>query len=218
MVLPQSGDRYHFTFSRCSPCAGCTVENLWKVPISFSAVLEHSTRPSGHLATLETLSIDPGYWRATNKSTKILKCYNEDACTGGLTGSSGYCLEGYTGPCEFSMSKSTDVLPFRKSQLNAICLIAYSIILSLFYILPSRSLFKKSRGVGFEIISGNSSRPYPSQFFEKQNDSRVRPLRILSVTHAININRKLLPRCRMFIAKTVRFAPATIPRGQGSRA
>ena len=50
--------------------------------------------------TLDKLVIDPGYWRANESSTDILQCYNTNACLGGVTGSVGYCLEGYQGPCE----------------------------------------------------------------------------------------------------------------------
>ncbi|CAM9175464.1 unnamed protein product, partial [Hapterophycus canaliculatus] len=45
--------------------------------------------------TLETLSIDEGYWRATNDSDSILACYNPDACSGGQTGSDSFCAVGY---------------------------------------------------------------------------------------------------------------------------
>lgn len=55
--------------------------------------------------TLDKLFIEPGYWRATAFSTDILQCYNADACRGGVTGSAGYCLEGYEGPCEFLYSE-----------------------------------------------------------------------------------------------------------------
>lgn len=64
-----------------------------------SDVIPHSTSDGG-LVTLETLSIDPGYWRATNSSTEVLACYNVDACVGGITGATEYCVEGYEGPCE----------------------------------------------------------------------------------------------------------------------
>ena len=50
---------------------------------------------------METLEIDKGYWRATNTSTLVLPCYNTEACVGGITGSPGYCDDGYDGPCEW---------------------------------------------------------------------------------------------------------------------
>ena len=66
-----------------------------------STALEHSYSPGGPKATLMTLVIDPGYWRASNVSRYISVCYNKDACNGGLTGSTDYCSEGYEGACEF---------------------------------------------------------------------------------------------------------------------
>lgn len=50
--------------------------------------------------TLETLEIDPGFWRAVPDTATILPCWNEDACRGGVTGDANYCGDGYTGPCE----------------------------------------------------------------------------------------------------------------------
>lgn len=44
--------------------------------------------------------VDRGHWRASNKSTAVLPCYNPAACLGGVTGEPGYCSEGYAGPCE----------------------------------------------------------------------------------------------------------------------
>ena len=61
--------------------------------------MEHVTSKGGN-TTVEELQIDKGYWRATNMSRSIYKCFNTNACKGGLTGASNYCLSGYEGPCE----------------------------------------------------------------------------------------------------------------------
>ena len=66
---------------------------------SCAEALDH-TSSAGGTVTLEMLSIDPGYWRVTEYSEDVLACYNADACLGGVTGTDGYCLEGYEGPCE----------------------------------------------------------------------------------------------------------------------
>lgn len=68
--------------------------------------MEH-TQSAGGNATVEALEIEPGYWRATNTSKKILVCFNGDACLGGVTGASGYCGAGYEGPCEHSFTVSS---------------------------------------------------------------------------------------------------------------
>lgn len=62
--------------------------------------LDHSSAAGGN-NTIESLSIDPGYWRATNTSIYILACYNVDACVGGVTGGQDYCHIGYEGPCKY---------------------------------------------------------------------------------------------------------------------
>ena len=49
--------------------------------------------------TLETLDLMSGFFRASSKSREVLECHREEACMGG-SNVSGYCAEGYTGPCE----------------------------------------------------------------------------------------------------------------------
>lgn len=51
--------------------------------------------------TLETLELEPGYYRTSNKSHDVLECFQEAACKGGVDAADdGYCAEGYSGPCE----------------------------------------------------------------------------------------------------------------------
>lgn len=61
-------------------------------------VMDHTTSDGGNV-TLRELSVNKGYWRATPTSPEVLACYNADACLGGVTGTSSYCLDGYEGPC-----------------------------------------------------------------------------------------------------------------------
>ena len=85
---------------RCGDCETCTVDKPDNIPTCLTAI-EHSISSGGNLVTLETLSIEEGYWRATNISTTVLACYNRHACAGGVTDSLDYCSDGYKGPCEF---------------------------------------------------------------------------------------------------------------------
>jgi hypothetical protein len=53
--------------------------------------------------TVETLKLQPGYWRTANRSLVVLPCLNY-FCVGG-TARSGYCLQGHTGAlCEVCAS------------------------------------------------------------------------------------------------------------------
>lgn len=61
--------------------------------------MDHSNS-SGGTVTLETLLIEPGYWRANAFSRNILACYHADACLGGVSGTADFCLVGYEGPCK----------------------------------------------------------------------------------------------------------------------
>lgn len=78
-------------------CTKCSIEG--KQPTKCVEAPGH-TSAIGVNATLESLLIEPGYWRATGTSVHIFACYNPDACLGGVTGAEGYCRKGYEGPCE----------------------------------------------------------------------------------------------------------------------
>lgn len=100
--------------SECSICSGCSFGDEKGIPTCISltqAGVEHASSIGG-TTTVEQLTIDKGYWRATNTSTNVKECFNTEACTGGLTGSSDFCLEGYEGPCECGLNVLYDLLKF----------------------------------------------------------------------------------------------------------
>lgn len=78
-------------------CTNCSLLGDVREPVC-AGTPDHTTSLEA-LGTLETLKLDPGYWRATDTSKTILACYNEDACEGG-TIVADYCSAGYEGPCE----------------------------------------------------------------------------------------------------------------------
>ena len=75
-------------------CIDCFLEE--QVP-TCTETLDH-TESTGGNTTLDKISVVQGFWRATSTSREVLQCHNEDSCIGGVTGSSGYCEEGYEGP------------------------------------------------------------------------------------------------------------------------
>lgn len=77
-------------------CPGCVFDG--GVPLCIDQI--DNSYSSGGNVTLETLTILPGYWRATNTSPNVLACFKAAACRGGITGTPGYCDTGYEGPCE----------------------------------------------------------------------------------------------------------------------
>lgn len=81
-------------------CFNCSIAR-GSVTSTCEAPLEH-TLANEDGVTLDTLSLENGYWRATSESDHILACYNEDACIGGQTGATNFCASGYTGPCEWT--------------------------------------------------------------------------------------------------------------------
>ena len=84
----------------CRDCdAGCGDCNISLRAPACTEVMKH-TKSTGGKTTIEGLTIDEGYWRATKTSRKVLACYNTDACKGGVTGVVDYCKAGYEGPCE----------------------------------------------------------------------------------------------------------------------
>lgn len=98
-VRSQSTDVFDVVCKGCPVCDDCPTSR--GVP-ACAEELDH-TESTGGNATIQDLEIDPGYWRATNTSKKVLKCYNSDACSGGITGASTFCSTGYEGPCENSI-------------------------------------------------------------------------------------------------------------------
>lgn len=61
----------------------------------------YSDAPGGNL---QSLGLDPGYWRSSIYSKEILECYGATACIGGgtrgIASADSYCGDAYTGPCE----------------------------------------------------------------------------------------------------------------------
>ena len=51
--------------------------------------------------TVDSLTLLKGYFRTSNESHDVRKCYHERACRGG-SDADEYCTFGYTGPCEWS--------------------------------------------------------------------------------------------------------------------
>ncbi|CAN0266353.1 unnamed protein product, partial [Laminaria digitata] len=81
-------------------CDNCPVEsNNCTAPYLVQLcepVLEHTTSIAAD-GTLETLNLEPGYWRSSNSSRDIRECYEAAACVGGTQ---DFCASGYEGPCE----------------------------------------------------------------------------------------------------------------------
>lgn len=92
----QDEDVFSVLCEGCDECHACDVPE--ELPQCIAPL--ENTEITGANATLKTLRVRPGYWRATNTSVAILACYNAEACLGGRTGTPGYCQEGYNGPCE----------------------------------------------------------------------------------------------------------------------
>lgn len=94
----QGGNLFEAVCHGCEiTCDGCVFVDGILTPTCKEA-LKHSTSAGGNV-TLQNILIERGHWRATASSTEILACYHADACLGGVTGTSGYCFEGYEGPC-----------------------------------------------------------------------------------------------------------------------
>ena len=83
-------------------CDSCPVEDYdctipyYDIVQLCEPVLKHTTS-SALDGTLETLRLEPGYWRSSNRSRDIRECYEADACVGGVQ---DLCASGYEGPCE----------------------------------------------------------------------------------------------------------------------
>ncbi|CAN0378106.1 unnamed protein product [Ascophyllum nodosum] len=124
-----------------SECSRCTTQDMNYVP-ACEEVFDHTDSQSG-TATLETLVLEAGYWRATKTSRQVLACFNKDACDGGLTGDPNYCSAGYEGPycavCSqgyaaslsyYGCSECSDV----SSIVPSVCAVIFVAILGLLFV------------------------------------------------------------------------------------
>ena len=91
-------DAYKAECLDCPECSDCTITS-GNYTQTCAAPLEHTVAEEPGV-TLETLKIEPGYWRTSNESDNILACYNAVACVGGGAGAETLCAPGYKGPCE----------------------------------------------------------------------------------------------------------------------
>lgn len=71
-----------------------------ELPVCAQPPLGATALSSG--TTIAALTLEKGYFRVSNQSHVVLKCYEEDACHGG-DDIEKYCTSGYTGPCEKSL-------------------------------------------------------------------------------------------------------------------
>eukprot|EP00752_Nemacystus_decipiens_P008479 g7576.t1 len=118
-----------------TPCDNCSFGEPLLEP-TCSDVLEHSNSSGGN-TTIETLSVEPGYWRATTVSPNVFECYNADACLGGLTGEAAFCREGYRGPyCAVCGDGYTAQLGFTCSEClgvaSGMVLVSFVLVATLF--------------------------------------------------------------------------------------
>lgn len=87
----------------CDQCSGgcdklgASVDKDDTTPVC--AKVPTGVNASGTGATVESLSLEAGYYRVSNTSRKILECCRAEACKGG-SNASNYCEAGYRGPCE----------------------------------------------------------------------------------------------------------------------
>ena len=77
-------------------CSTCAIQDPDRAQLC-EPVLEFTTSRTAD-GTLESLDVEPGYWRSSSTSKEIRECYHGPACVGG---SEGYCETGYEGPCEW---------------------------------------------------------------------------------------------------------------------
>ena len=85
------------TDSRCDAPARIDMD---ETTVSVCEVVPEGVNTMGNSGmTLETLDLMTGFYRTSNQSREVLKCYREEACMGGSNADT-YCTKGYAGPCE----------------------------------------------------------------------------------------------------------------------
>ena len=92
----------------CSRCSGGRVGTEDREDLRVDGFPLCEVPPLGAVApfrgtTLATLTLVEGYYRTSNESHNILRCYHAAACHGG-SDVNRYCNSGYMGPCEKSLA------------------------------------------------------------------------------------------------------------------
>lgn len=113
--IPSPGKQQDNFCSRCfnEVCSRCAtidddVAQFQEVRIDdipVCAELPSGATDSSKGTTVENLNLEKGYYRTSNQSHDILKCYQEKACHGGID-TAKYCASGYKGPCEKNTRKN----------------------------------------------------------------------------------------------------------------
>lgn len=91
----------------CSRCSTSDDGGANRKEVRFDELPVCAQPPPGATAlsidtTVEALTLEEGYVRASNQSHVVLKGYQESACHGG-NDTDKCCTSGYTGPCEKSL-------------------------------------------------------------------------------------------------------------------
>lgn len=123
-VIAEQNLAYKTACNSCtniSLCDTCIISNPDTVALC-EPLLDHTDSPDAS-GTLASLCLEKGYWRATNVSRKILPCYHKGACLGGVAETCGgvfcergYCATGYTGPCEWGVASSWEIMVVASGQ------------------------------------------------------------------------------------------------------
>ena len=90
-------------------------------------------------ATLQTLDLEPGYYRTSETSRNVLECHREEACVGG-SNASQYCAPGYQDACKYpSLTPHSGlVVACARFEARSVCQKPYRTSVS--YVTPDRPL------------------------------------------------------------------------------
>ena len=100
-------------------CQGCSDAANNTVPDGVEISNERETPscqaiPSGTVATsiattVESLTLEKGFYRTSKESDVVMECYRSEACLGG-SDPDEYCAEGYEGACECRVPSTCTIL------------------------------------------------------------------------------------------------------------
>ena len=173
-------------------CPKGTYDNMEKSCVDVFEGVDRTT--SG--MTLETLKIEPGYWRTNLRSPDIRECLVAMACAGGNT--TNYCREGHKGPyCEICTdSYAKDAFLLCQSCDTTATSVALSILLTVtvgaiivggfIYLTKKKEFYKRVKNGGkiiFAALQITSSLPaaVPAMPLPKTFKDAVSAAQILNV-------------------------------------
>eukprot|EP00904_Undaria_pinnatifida_P012520 jgi/Undpi1/8399/HiC_scaffold_25.g10867.m1 len=178
-------------------CARCSTGSggiLYREEVEIDGLPVCEEVPSGATAsskgtTVETLSLEEGYYRTSNTSHAVLECYQKSACLGGIAVGDSSCASGYKGPycavCADGYARGTSYSCHRCSHESVQSAVGIMVVVSSAILLIAAILISHMWSVVHEKDEGEEKREEErsgSSWGRKFQNCRAMVVRVVPLT------------------------------------